>query len=105
MDLQEFNSLPKLKKSFGDRLKDEIKKLKKVIHVDSNTDLNFDCSGRCCGKRTFETEKDALDAITHRKIGKNSYKPKRAYECENGKWHLTSMNMNEYIDYAKRNRL
>lgn len=93
----DFLNLPKIEFGFKDRLRKQIEEIKKRIKV-VPSELEVVEKERCCGKRAFKTEQDALDSISHRaeRGRKNKYKPCRAYECENGKWHLTHLTLSEW---------
>lgn len=87
MTLKEFRALPKRKKSPRQRIRDKIKEIRDTLEiVPSDTEEEFE--KRCCGKKTFLTEQDALSGISSRR--KNSRRPIRAYKCQLGYWHLSS---------------
>lgn len=99
MTLNEFKALPKIKKDYCRRLKEELNNLRKSITiVPNNEEEEFDY--HCCGKRTYKTESEAMESIAKGSRNKK-YKPVRAYRCENGNWHLTSMLLNKYNKYGK----
>lgn len=101
MTLNEFKALHKIKKDYCSRLKEEINNLKKSVTIIPNNEEEF-LDSHCCGKRTYKTEREAMESIS--RGGKNKkYKPVRAYLCENGNWHLTSIRFNKYrkIQYGK----
>ncbi len=98
--VEEFLNLPPAKEKFRDKLLKQIADLKRVITIcPAENKEEVKTKNRCCGKRAFNTEQEALDAIVQR-TERNGYKPKRAYECDNGKWHLTSMKINDW--YKKK---
>lgn len=93
----EFLNLPKIEFDFKERIKKQIEELRRNIRL-VPSELDVVEKDRCCGKRVFNSEIDALDSISVRlKQGKkNGYKPVRAYECDNGKWHLTHLSLSDY---------
>lgn len=71
------------------RLLKQIRELRNSLEiVEPDGDAAASTSG-CCGKQAFDTEHEALSAISNRRM--NSNRPHRAYLCPMGKWHLTSM--------------
>ena len=97
MTTSEFLNLPKIKLDFKDRIRKQIEILRSKIELTPSNDEIIE-KDRCCEKRAFNSEQDALEAISlsPKQGRKNNYKPIRAYECDNGKWHLTHLSLSDY---------
>ena len=95
MQLSEFLNLPKNSRDYKSRIAEELKNLKQSISLTPKDDVVNAIDCHCCGKKTFATRKEAIESISN--TAKNSkYRPVRAYMCENGNWHLTSMPLRNY---------
>lgn len=90
MNLDEFLSLPKRKRSPNDKIKDRVRNLRNAINVTGDSTENRPKS--CCGKSTYATEREALSSLGHIRNGIKTRRkePVRAYRCHHGNWHLTS---------------
>lgn len=95
MTPSEFLNLPKIEIDFKERIKRQLEELRRKIKI-VPSEVEIKEKDRCCGKRAFDSEQDALDSISIRR--KTGYKPVRAYQCDNGKWHLTHLSLSEYRD-------
>jgi uncharacterized protein with PIN domain len=104
MTVKEFLALPKKLRDPTKRLRDEIERLKREITVEY-TGFKEETEKRCCGKLTFATEQEALASIIPSR-SKKSQKPMRAYQCNQGYWHLSGQpkkKMSAEIKYFKNN--
>ncbi len=90
MNLDEFLSLPKRKRSPIDRIRRRVRKLRGEIETTGEETPNE--IKNCCGKATYDTEEDALIALREIRNGRRvrNKKPIRVYQCPQGKWHLSS---------------
>lgn len=87
------------------RILKKICKLKNSLIVEETGDVAP--PSKCCGKLTFDSEVDALAAISGGKFKNKTHKPIRAYRCEAGKWHLTSATKkshNKMLDSIKKQK-
>ena len=63
--------------------------------------MKLNCASHCFLKRSFNTEKQALEEMKWLKVSKEYSKLKRAYKCTLcDKWHLTKMT--EYANNKPR---
>lgn len=86
------------------RILKEICRLKNSLDVDESGEVYE--SSNCCGKKTFETETEALtfirDYSASNQYNNNTRKPHRAYQCSAGKWHLTSTPKKQYEQMLRK---